>query len=200
MTDSASSGPTAGAAATTRARLMASAITEFAEHGFAGARVDRIVEGAEVNKRMLYAHFGSKEGLFDAVVDSTIDALLDQVPFNAGNLSYYATAYFDQLVSNPEALRLTVWRAVEQMPPSDGELQSYAQKVQAIRLAQLDGAIVQDLPAVDVLAMLFSLTRSWLTATPALRAQSGDEDGGQRLAEHRKALATAVERLLMPDR
>ena len=177
---------------------MASATTEFAEFGFAGARVDRIVEGAEVNKRMLYVHFGSKEGLFNAVVDSTIDVLLDQVPFDARDLASYATAYFEQLVSKPEALRLTIWRAIEQMEPSEGELTSYARKLKAIGIAQSEGAIVDDIPAVDVLAMLLSLTRSWLTATPALRSQSSNADANGRLVEHKQALATAVRRLLMP--
>lgn len=40
---------------------------EFAKHGFAGARVERIVSRADVSPRSLYYHFGSKRGLYDAV-------------------------------------------------------------------------------------------------------------------------------------
>ena len=40
---------------------------EFAKHGFAGARVERIVRRADVSPRSLYYHFGSKRGLYDAV-------------------------------------------------------------------------------------------------------------------------------------
>jgi TetR/AcrR family transcriptional regulator len=45
-------------------RILAAAATEFAERGFAGARVDRIARRARVNKAMLYYHFGSKQRLY----------------------------------------------------------------------------------------------------------------------------------------
>ena len=41
-------------------------MAEFAELGFAGARVDRIVNRARVNKQAVYYHFGSKEELYRA--------------------------------------------------------------------------------------------------------------------------------------
>jgi TetR/AcrR family transcriptional regulator len=40
---------------------------EFASHGYAGARVQRILKRANVSPRSLYYHFGSKRGLYDAV-------------------------------------------------------------------------------------------------------------------------------------
>lgn len=45
-------------------RILQAAALEFAERGFAGARVDRIARRARVNKAMLYYHFGSKAGLY----------------------------------------------------------------------------------------------------------------------------------------
>ena len=45
-------------------RILAAAALEFAERGFAGARVDRIARRARVNKAMLYYHFTSKQGLY----------------------------------------------------------------------------------------------------------------------------------------
>jgi TetR/AcrR family transcriptional regulator len=45
-------------------RILAVAALEFAERGFAGARVDRIARRAHVNKAMLYYHFKSKNGLY----------------------------------------------------------------------------------------------------------------------------------------
>lgn len=45
-------------------RILAAAAAEFAEHGFAGARVDRIAARARVNKAMLYYHFASKAGIY----------------------------------------------------------------------------------------------------------------------------------------
>jgi len=53
----------------TREAILAAATHEFAQHGLAGARVDRIAERAGINKRMLYYYFGQKESLFLAVLE-----------------------------------------------------------------------------------------------------------------------------------
>ena len=49
-------------------RILAVAALEFAERGFAGARVDRIARRAKVNKAMLYYHFKSKDGLYKTLL------------------------------------------------------------------------------------------------------------------------------------
>ncbi|MFC4911327.1 TetR/AcrR family transcriptional regulator [Actinomadura gamaensis] len=51
-----------------RTALLDAAAEEFARHGFKGARVQEIVRRAGVNERMIYHHFGSKEGLYRATV------------------------------------------------------------------------------------------------------------------------------------
>lgn len=53
----------------TKGRILAAAKREFARHGFGGARVDDISEKAKANKRMIYHYFGSKEDLFQAVLE-----------------------------------------------------------------------------------------------------------------------------------
>ncbi len=52
----------------TKERILKAAAAEFAEHGLAGARVDRIASGAGVNKAMIYYHFSSKEKLYREVI------------------------------------------------------------------------------------------------------------------------------------
>ena len=49
-------------------KIFEAARHEFAEHGLAGARVDRIAERAGVNKAMIYYHFKSKEELYFEVI------------------------------------------------------------------------------------------------------------------------------------
>ncbi len=56
-------------AAATRQRILDAALVEFAANGLAGARVDEIAARAGANKRMLYAHFGSKEELWLVVLE-----------------------------------------------------------------------------------------------------------------------------------
>ena len=51
-----------------RQKILSTAIHEFAEHGKAGARVDRIAERAGVNKAMIYYHFNSKDNLYAASI------------------------------------------------------------------------------------------------------------------------------------
>ena len=57
----------------TRARILRAAAAEFARYGFAGARVDRIAQDAQANKRLIYHHFQSKEGLCRATLERALD-------------------------------------------------------------------------------------------------------------------------------
>lgn len=56
-------------AARTRADILAVAREEFVSHGLNGARVDAIAEKTRTTKRMIYYYFGSKEGLYAAVLE-----------------------------------------------------------------------------------------------------------------------------------
>lgn len=49
--------------------ILDAARDEFSQHGLAGARVDRIAERADVNKRLIYYYFGNKDELFLAVLE-----------------------------------------------------------------------------------------------------------------------------------
>src|SRR5262245_46555921 len=55
----------------TQQMILGAAEVEFASKGLAGARVDVIADRAGANKRMLYYYFGSKEGLYLAVLERT---------------------------------------------------------------------------------------------------------------------------------
>lgn len=59
----------------TRARILDAATREFSKHGLAGARGDRIARSARSSERMVYYYYGSKEGLFRAVLESTYISL-----------------------------------------------------------------------------------------------------------------------------
>ncbi len=55
--------------------ILDAATVEFAALGLGGARVDRIAEGAGVNKRLIYYYFGSKEDLFLAVLERAYEGI-----------------------------------------------------------------------------------------------------------------------------
>ncbi|MCU0234397.1 MAG: TetR/AcrR family transcriptional regulator, partial [Thermoanaerobaculales bacterium] len=60
-------------AASPRDRILDAASAAFADHGFAGARVDEIAARAGVNKAMLYYHVGDKRALYAAVLMRNFD-------------------------------------------------------------------------------------------------------------------------------
>ena len=53
----------------TRANILEVAEAEFGEKGLAGARIDEIAALTQTSKRMIYYYFGSKEGLYLAVLE-----------------------------------------------------------------------------------------------------------------------------------
>ena len=62
----------------TRSRILDTAAKHFAEHGLSGGHVDAIAATAGVNIRMIYHHFGSKDGLYLAVLDNAYLGLREQ--------------------------------------------------------------------------------------------------------------------------
>jgi AcrR family transcriptional regulator len=185
----------------TQERLLLAAVDEFAERGLAGARIDRIAERADANKRLIYAYFGSKDDLFDAVLARTLGVLTESVPFTPQDLPGYAGALFDQLVGQPKVLRLATWRNFERAAASEAERASYGRKVAAIKAAQKAGKVDGAIPAPDLLAMLMSLVTSWLSAPAALKELGGggrDPMPARRLNQHRRALVEVVARAVTP--
>lgn len=52
----------------TKADILAMATREFSENGYSGGRIDEIAERTKTSKRMIYYYFGSKDGLYRAVL------------------------------------------------------------------------------------------------------------------------------------
>lgn len=57
------------AAQATREAILRAATRVFARHGFDGGRIEQISKAAKSYDRMIYYYFGSKEGLFIAVIE-----------------------------------------------------------------------------------------------------------------------------------
>jgi AcrR family transcriptional regulator len=53
----------------TMAEILQIAFAEFADKGLAGGRIDAIAEATRTSKRMIYYYYGSKEGLYLAVLE-----------------------------------------------------------------------------------------------------------------------------------
>ena len=74
--------------ARTMAEILAVATHEFADKGLSGARIDAIAAATRTSKRMIYYYFGSKDGLYLAVLEEAYrrmraiesDLRLDDLP------------------------------------------------------------------------------------------------------------------------
>jgi len=61
----------------TKANILEVAAAEFGEKGLAGARIDEIAALTQTSKRMIYYYFGSKEGLYLAVLEDSYKRVRD---------------------------------------------------------------------------------------------------------------------------
>lgn len=183
----------------TRRRILEAATDEFATYGIAGARVDRIAANAKANKAQLYAYYGNKEGLFDAVLAAHVEANIDAIPLTADDLPEYAARLYDAYIEQPELVRLATWARLERTPEGDlfGAWEGHdKQKLEAIAEAQRNGSIVADLEPIDVHALLISLSTTW-AATSLTHAPSSADTAAIR-DRRRSALIETVRRALTP--
>jgi AcrR family transcriptional regulator len=176
----------------TKRRLLAAASAEFAAYGIAGARVDRIAEAAACNKQSIYAHFGSKEGLFDAVFDAMVVQTISAVPIDAYALPDYAARLYDWYDAHPEVLRLANWMQLERgnlTQLSKTAAAASDNKIEKILEAQQAGAITKNFSAEHLLALVLRLSTAQIDYCNLTQAQS---------TELRAAMIEAVRRLVGP--
>ncbi len=182
-----------------RRRLLAAATAEFARHGIAGARVDRIAASSGVNKAQMYGWFGSKDGLFDAVFDDQLHRIVDSVPFDGGDLPGYAVGLYDSYLSAPEVVRLATWDRLERVPSGDllkGHQELARPKYDAIALAQGEGRIVGGIRPDEVYSLVIALAGTWSPASGTYAASASEDRADHE--RRRAALRLVVERALSP--
>ncbi|MFJ2959201.1 TetR/AcrR family transcriptional regulator [Streptomyces sp. NPDC087270] len=163
----------------TREKLLHAAVAEFAAHGEAGARIDRIAEHAGVNKRMIYAYFGNKEALFAAVLEHSLGQLVETVPLTTDDLPGYAGHLFDYLIDHPERHRLALWRVLEGSRSTEAEERSTAEKLSALRDARAHDS---GLDAASLLVFIMALVRAWPSTYDKMTRPSFADAAAQRAA------------------
>jgi TetR/AcrR family transcriptional regulator len=133
----------------TRRRILAAALSEFASKGISGARVDRIALRSKTNKRMLYHYFGSKDGLFRAVLNQRLS---DRKPvaIEPGDEATRLSSIFERMSSSGDFLRLQMWEALERgargrIENEEVRRATMVARVEAVRESQAEGRIAADL-------------------------------------------------------
>jgi len=90
------------------AHLLEVAGREFAARGFGGTNLDRLVALSGVSKTTILRRFGSKEGLFNTLIDQTMVAIrarLAAVRFDVEHprrtIEQFIDAYIETAIGNP---------------------------------------------------------------------------------------------------
>jgi AcrR family transcriptional regulator len=178
---------------TAKDRVLAAALTEFAQHGVAGARVDRIARSAKTSKERVYAYFRSKEQLYAEVAAGQLAQIMEGTELDPADLPGYVGELFDFYVEHPELLRLASWSRLE----TDESLVGLGAagnaalrvKLEAIERGQREGVLDDAFAPVDVLLLLTNLSMGWLSAVELHPLVPDD------LARRRAAAVLAAERL-----
>jgi AcrR family transcriptional regulator len=156
----------------TMAGILEVATAEFGEKGLAGARIDEIAAATRTSKRMIYYYFGSKEGLYLAVLEDAyrrmriteaelaLDAL---APEDA--LRRLVAFTFDHHQGNPAYIRLVMSENMER-----GQHMARSKTIQEVNVGAIDsvrklysrgvrsGVFRAGLDPVDIHASISALT------------------------------------------
>lgn len=176
----------------TRERLLATAVDLFTRRGYAATSVREIVEGARVTKPALYYHFGSKEGIYQSILDEIqrlIDQLLSEHREREGSARERIEALFLGLFGlfekNQPALRFVnavFWGPPQGAPPFDFE-QFHSRLRDAVAAIVADGIASRELGphrVEDVVLALIGVLSFSMDLTLAHPELGLGKDGLQR--------------------
>ncbi|MEU6200872.1 TetR family transcriptional regulator [Streptomyces sp. NPDC047061] len=184
----------------TRARIVAAATDEFARHGIAGARVDRIARQARTSKERVYAYFRGKEALYAHVSLLELARVAEATPMDPADLPGYAGRLFDHFtLTCPDHHRLITWGRLEladtaASPGADPIRKTVARKIEQLHEAQRAGQLDPTWDPVDVLALVNQIATTWAAQTE-IGAVAAEQAADPSLAARRAAVVSAVERL-----
>lgn len=179
----------------TRDRIMDAAVSAFSCDGLAGARVDAIAKAAGCNKQLIYHYFGSKAGLFEAVLMRVLAKRAPKHVTSATGLCAALLERFEELEQHPEWVRILEWEALH---TDGGPIAAEAMRRQVLdqavtELAAKLGDGDDALPARELLlAFTGMLMIPWLLPQHTrLLTGGGTDDPG-----FRSAYARTLERIM----
>lgn len=153
----------------TKAEILSIATEEFADRGFAGARIDEIAAKTRTTKRMIYYYFGSKEKLYVAALQRSYESIrVTEQNVDVASLDpviairrlaeftfdrHEANPTFSRLVSHENVQKAQFVTAASGFPGLDRPIIKMFGQV--LERGRADGVFQRDIDAVD-LHMLIS--------------------------------------------
>ena len=142
----------------TRARILETALNEFAAHGLAGARTDQIAAAAGVNKALLYYYFESKEKLYVAALEAAAGSVRDTtmavflLEVSAGErLLRTALNHFDRIVAQGEFQRLMQQEMLRHKPDEPGAFPIIVKRIFAPMQAMYQAMIREGITSGEII-------------------------------------------------
>jgi AcrR family transcriptional regulator len=189
-----------------RARILAAAKAEFARKGLAGARVDTIADRARINKRMIYHYFGSKNGLYLAVLEEaygdirTAERSLDLEHLEpVAAITRLVEFTWDYYIRNPEFLRLINTENLHRAQHlkrskriADMHSPFVALIAHLLRRGAESGVFRDDLDPTQVYISMAALGYYYLTNQHTLSVIYGVDLGGKAALERRRAVIVDI--------
>jgi AcrR family transcriptional regulator len=183
----------------TKARIFEAATEEFAAHGIAGARVDRIARNAKANKQLIYAYFGDKQHLFEQVLEKAMLDVAAAVSTDIDDIDAWVDAHIAYHREHPEFLRLQMWEALElapdQVTAGEARARRYRDKIEKVEAAQRRGLLRDDMPPGYLLTLLTGLINYQQALPQSRRFVVGGPDDP---AELRNWVRDAARRIVAP--
>jgi len=122
----------------TRARILDAASQSFRSSGYAGTGVDGIAKAAGVTSGAFYAHFGSKDGAFEAALATGMDEVMESIPnfqrkFGPDWVGAFADYYLGEAHRNDLACGCAMTTLSPEVARADPELHiAYEAKINKI--------------------------------------------------------------------
>lgn len=182
--------------------ILEVALSEFANYGFEGTRIEAITARMATSKRMIYYHFGSKEKLYEAVLSYAYSIVRSgaqdegdleaMAPLQA--LKVIAGAAFDGFMRHPDFIRLSLQENLRGVPVVGRSEQirqinhaNLAVVDRHLRRGQAEGSMRQDLEPIDVYITFVGLCNYHVAARPAYKALFGVDFFAPGTRERRRA-------------
>ena len=187
----------------TKQKLLDAAFIEFARHGPAGARVERIVERAGVNPRMLYHYFGSKDGLFRQLLARKSAEMAARRREAAGSFPEMVADVARRQFEDRDWARLLTWEALaygeSEIVLERERSEAWAPAIEGLRQLQQAGMLLASLDPAQLQLSLIALATFPVAFPNTSKMVTGMDPLSDAFIEARfESVRALVEALLNP--
>jgi len=186
----------------TRETIIEAAMTEFAELGYEGATTASIARRVRVTQPLIHYHFGSKEALWHATVDSIFNKLMQQIDETErkvegmGPAAKFLTltySFIDFAVVNPEYARIIHNEGVAHTKRLEWLVERHIRPLYDRWAMYIESAkqagLLKDIPVAYMVTALIGALAQFFDLAPLIRASWGIEPNSP---EHIRGYANAM--------